>query len=134
MANSFVHRQLHLVLLFQFQGLYSPLPKPSTLPRTNHTPKTIHTPKTNPTPQNILAPRKTILTRQASPSPRQRSRAASASQVYPTAKSLIYWVSKKPYLPFGLLIIRSRRDPICPRRGLNKSDIEDVLTAPLGLL
>ena len=73
----------------------------------------------------IYLPRKSIPTRQTYSRPRQRSRAASASQVYPIPKayllpettpppSQIYLVSKKPYLPFGLIIIRSQRDPICP--------------------
>jgi len=58
---------------------------------------------------------KTILTKQACPTTRdQRERVASASQNHHAAKAIIYPVSKKPHLPFGLIIIRSRRDPNCP--------------------
>ena len=140
--NSFEYRQLCSSLLFQFQGLYIPLhyfphpthphsPKPTHSQNKPHFPKPTHSPEytcflqTTPIPRKYRRPRKTNPTKQTYSRPRQRSRAALASQAYPIPKayllpkttpppSQIYLVSKKPYLPFGLIIIRSQRDPICP--------------------
>lgn len=127
--NPFVIGSYVLFLRSSSRGftLHSPIPTLLPIP----TPHSMH----SHSPKNKYPPSQNNSNKTNIPQARdQRERVASASQDHHPAKSIIYLVSKKPYLPFGLIIIWSRRDPICPRRGLNKFDIKDVLTAPLGLL
>lgn len=107
------------------------------------TPQHLHTPKTYPlskaytfpetylSPNKISASAKQFQQNKLPIRPRQRSRVATlpklthfpkhtCSQDNHANKSIIYLVSKKPHLPFGLIIIRSLQRPYLPLRGFSK--------------